>query len=312
MNTENLKINQVISKYSDLCSILEIKEAKAKKKIDQLKEVQRFLKFDKLGHKFIIKEIYNKPLPIINNKLKFSPFIEQLLYIKLIDFTLSNKDIVLKISKKKFLNELKKLNDNYVNNMKNELKSICSTEKIEELYSINDEDIKRNIEKALNEIRNRALGMWENSRSYYEIVVNKYVLKDRKYLIDCDNRKEYSINTSENKTVGIYAIRNIITNRMYIGSSIDIDGRLQTHINSLKENKHYNYDLQKEFNLYNGLLNLKFELLEVASDISQLPEKEYFWIKKYGGLGHTYNYKNPLEEYELIKKREEIKQKINN
>ena len=50
------------------------------------------------------------------------------------------------------------------------------------------------------------------------------------------------------KQMGIYKITNKINNKMYIGSSKNITGRWNYHIDDLFENKHHSYKLQKEFN----------------------------------------------------------------
>jgi group I intron endonuclease len=63
-----------------------------------------------------------------------------------------------------------------------------------------------------------------------------------------------------NKSIGIYKITNIVTNKLYVGSSIDIKRRKYEHIRLLKNNKHNNIHLQNAYNKY-GILNLKWEIL---------------------------------------------------
>ena len=52
------------------------------------------------------------------------------------------------------------------------------------------------------------------------------------------------------KIIGIYCIRNTITNQLYIGQSIDIHRRKRTHLNNLRNNCHVNNYLQNSFNYY--------------------------------------------------------------
>ena len=48
---------------------------------------------------------------------------------------------------------------------------------------------------------------------------------------------------SENS--GIYKIQNLVNNKIYIGSSINLKTRYRTHLRTLNENNHANRLLQK-------------------------------------------------------------------
>lgn len=61
-------------------------------------------------------------------------------------------------------------------------------------------------------------------------------------------------------TSGIYQIQNTISKRKYIGSSINIKSRVNSHIFDLFNNKHANLLLQKDFNL-NGANFFEVEFL---------------------------------------------------
>lgn len=52
------------------------------------------------------------------------------------------------------------------------------------------------------------------------------------------------------KKIGIYQIKNIKNNKIYIGQSMDVEDRIKNHLKQLKSNKHKNYKLQEEFNSY--------------------------------------------------------------
>lgn len=62
------------------------------------------------------------------------------------------------------------------------------------------------------------------------------------------------------KRCGIYKIRNLINNDIYIGQSINLGNRKQEHFNRLKGNRHINKHLQSAFNKY-GEENFVFETL---------------------------------------------------
>jgi hypothetical protein len=87
---------------------------------------------------------------------------------------------------------------------------------------------------------------------------------------------------------GIYKITNLVTNKVYIGSAINIDSRIKAHISKLKGNLHINKHLQSSYNKY-GENNFKFELIrEVSNNI--LRRAEQFYINKYQSINPKYGY----------------------
>lgn len=78
---------------------------------------------------------------------------------------------------------------------------------------------------------------------------------------------------------GIYKITNIITNKVYIGSSKNIYSRWNKHIYDLKNNKHHSTHLQRSWNYY-GNENFKFEIIEECTS-DKLIEREQFYIDFY-------------------------------
>lgn len=70
------------------------------------------------------------------------------------------------------------------------------------------------------------------------------------------------------KNCGVYIIRNIVNNNIYIGSSVNIKKRFCQHRNSLRKNKHHNKYLQHSWNKY-GEENFEFVVIEHHS----YPEK---------------------------------------
>ena len=79
---------------------------------------------------------------------------------------------------------------------------------------------------------------------------------------------------------GIYKII-CINDKFYIGSSVNIEGRLKYHIRFLKRNKHTNKRLQKAWNEY-GEKNFRFEIVEIIYDVKQLQIREKWWIYNTG------------------------------
>jgi len=90
------------------------------------------------------------------------------------------------------------------------------------------------------------------------------------------------------KISGIYKITNMITNKVYIGSSYSVNSRISAHKNLLIKNRHYNTHLQSSFNLH-GIENFKFEIIEECS-IDDMINKENDWIKIYNANNRLFGY----------------------
>ena len=76
---------------------------------------------------------------------------------------------------------------------------------------------------------------------------------------------------------GIYCIKNLINNKLYIGRASNIVKRKSEHFRTLNLNTHHNTHLQNAYNLY-GVNNFEFKVLEYCSKI-ELIEKEDYWCK---------------------------------
>lgn len=65
---------------------------------------------------------------------------------------------------------------------------------------------------------------------------------------------------------GIYIIKNILTEKVYIGSAKSVLSRLNAHKYQLLNNKHFNKHLQSSYNKY-GINNFTFELIEKLQQV---------------------------------------------
>lgn len=88
---------------------------------------------------------------------------------------------------------------------------------------------------------------------------------------------------------GIYKIVCNATQGVYIGQSIDVDNRLKTHLNELKNNNHCNKELQEDFNTY-GSINFEFKII-ASCEPEVLNCLEKYYIDKYSELNKSYNVK---------------------
>lgn len=85
--------------------------------------------------------------------------------------------------------------------------------------------------------------------------------------------------TNQNETVrvrtGIYKITNIITNKIYIGSAMNIYERYINHISMLRNNSHHSIHLQRAFNKY-GENNFTFEIIEQCEENELISREQYY------------------------------------
>lgn len=81
---------------------------------------------------------------------------------------------------------------------------------------------------------------------------------------------------------GIYKIKNLINNKIYIGQSLNIKARWEKHKKS-KDNCAIHQALRKY-----GINNFSFEVIEECPP-ELLNEREIFWIKEYNSYNEGYN-----------------------
>jgi len=77
----------------------------------------------------------------------------------------------------------------------------------------------------------------------------------------------------QGKNMGVYQILNTVNSKKYIGSTCDLRRRKRQHVYRLRHNKHYNLELQKDFDEY-GENVFAFLVLELVDDRKLLKDKE--------------------------------------
>lgn len=105
--------------------------------------------------------------------------------------------------------------------------------------------------------------------------------------------------------IGIYVITCNITNKCYVGSSINIKQRRKRHFSDLKCNRHCNRYLQNAWLKY-GSTNFSFEILEECATTTLL-ENEKKWITHYDSLNLNKGFNLCLETnrpHENIRRKE--------
>lgn len=100
-------------------------------------------------------------------------------------------------------------------------------------------------------------------------------------LNDCRKMKDVPV---------IYGIKNVITNKWYIGSCLSLRKRMCRHRYYLRHNKHHSSKLQRSYNLY-GEDAFEIHILKELSTIDtvEIIETENVFIKAYESIKDGYN-----------------------
>lgn len=113
-----------------------------------------------------------------------------------------------------------------------------------------------------------------------------------------------------NKTCGIYQIICMPVNKIYIGSSNNIDKRIKEHFNNLRKSKHPNIYFQRLWNKY-GEKSFTYSIIEECSEEVrfELEEKYLLKISNKINLSDTVvvNKGKPLKEETKEKIRKKLK-----
>lgn len=165
----------IIKNYKELCSILEIKPAtNSDYKQKQLKELAIYCKYTKQGNKYIIEDIYNKPVITLSDilKTKNNKYIKLLSNI-ILEYLYNNPDTSKQIPLINLFAILGITNNNYkhANNYRKELSQLYNVQlaSIYYFYDNTKNEFKRIIERCLNNLQNRSVLVWNKCI----IVINK-------------------------------------------------------------------------------------------------------------------------------------------
>ena len=92
---------------------------------------------------------------------------------------------------------------------------------------------------------------------------------------------------------GVYMIKNLRNKKVYIGSTSNIEERLQAHRSALRRGKHSNKALQEDFNQHH-LFQVHILYVEAIPRNSSHDRNKYYaiewkFIEKYDAINRGYN-----------------------
>jgi hypothetical protein len=97
---------------------------------------------------------------------------------------------------------------------------------------------------------------------------------------------------------GIYGIFNKLNNKIYIGSSINIYKRINTHLRQLKNGNHINEYLLSSYNKY-SIKSFYVIILEFCK-VESLLERENYYMIKYNSYDRNKGYNQTMSSYSPI------------
>ena len=87
---------------------------------------------------------------------------------------------------------------------------------------------------------------------------------------------------------GIYKIINLVNNKFYVGSAVNLRRRKARHFSELRNNRHNNRHLQAAWLKY-GEKSFVFVVVEEVPDLAKLLDAENIWLKEHVGKDYCYN-----------------------
>lgn len=90
MNLDNLTEGLIVKNYKEMCNLLDVEVKTGNSKRGQLKEFERYFKYTKQGHKFIIEEVFTEPKPKVDGRVNNGGNIANTKYEDLMDRLIIN------------------------------------------------------------------------------------------------------------------------------------------------------------------------------------------------------------------------------
>lgn len=195
---DNNKGELVVKNYPTLCEILEVEPKKGSPRDRQIKDFNRYFKYEKQGNKFVIEEIYDtqkEKVSMRGAKGKFSDDLQEIL----LGVLAQDKKGELLFSKNVLFKHLNMINDNYRIARYN-VPQLSELIEVDEdiVYSFFDDANSRMVdmlEVALKRLRSRRLIIWEKVMVVAKLKAIKNELGEVKLEFDNENYDNARVKT---------------------------------------------------------------------------------------------------------------------
>jgi hypothetical protein len=173
LDTSNLTPNTTIKNYKIMCRLLNEPEKTGNAKRAQIETWKCYFDFTMQGYAFKIGEVYKIPKGKLTKRYGFINYIEELIVDLLVQD--KNNGIVF-LSKNKLFKELEMININYSYGRYNipKLSQLINVheDNIQEFYTLSSSTLVRNVETALNRLKNKSLVYWQPTKTVCFINTN--------------------------------------------------------------------------------------------------------------------------------------------
>lgn len=191
-NIEKLEAGQTFKNYKELCAFLEMEIKKSTDtKNAQFKELSRYCKYNKVGHKFTIEKIYEYPLEKIENRGKSegsrNTIYGDMIQLLILDLLAQCKNGHVSISRGKLLLLISMINNNY-RTCAEQVKQLSLYTEIDEaiiydFYNTSNSNFKSAIETALKRLMDKRI-IW------YDFVTKVAEIESRDHRLATQEEKE--------------------------------------------------------------------------------------------------------------------------
>jgi|WetSurMetagenome_2_1015567.scaffolds.fasta_scaffold178169_1 hypothetical protein len=90
----------------------------------------------------------------------------------------------------------------------------------------------------------------------------------------------YNHNYNHPTPCGVYALVDVVADKVYVGSTVDLTRRATQHFRSLEEGVHHNRNLQYLWDV-DGANSFSFVVLESIGDRMWLESREQVWLNRF-------------------------------
>lgn len=167
MNIKNLKTGQTFKNYKALCAELEMEAQSGTSKKAQFKELERFCSYNKIGHKIYIEEVYDTPIPKVENRGKSAgsrnnnSIYGDMIQLLILDLLAQCKGGHVSISRSKLMLTISMINQNYgaCGELVQKLAEYTDIEEaiIYDFYNTSNSNFKKIVERALNNLMDKRI-----------------------------------------------------------------------------------------------------------------------------------------------------------
>ena len=206
INTNKLTEGLVVKNYRELCEIMGWKPVGGDTKVKHLKELESICKYTKDGYKFIIKEVYETPLPIMDKRGgRPTSIISDSIQLSILYALSKQTDGILEISKSKLLTAVGLINEQfnfvaYNRGLYSEYRHI-SEDIIDEFFDKAYSNINGYLDRALKILDNKALIKYRKDKVWIALAengVHRSATKEEvKLVMECERKTLYEFGVQQ-------------------------------------------------------------------------------------------------------------------